>query len=234
MTGSAATTVAVVPAAGSGSRLGGRRPKQFLRLGAVPLLVHTLRVLASVREVHGLIVAVPPADVLSARRLLLRHGIRRVLAVVGGGKERQESVWLALQAVPAGCELVVVHDVVRPFITGGLVRGVVAEARRCGAAVCGLPVSETLKRVRGGVVEATVEREGMWLVQTPQAFRCDLIWEGHEKARRDGFRGTDDAVLVERLGVPVRMVPGLPQNLKITTREDLLRARAFAAGKERR
>jgi 2-C-methyl-D-erythritol 4-phosphate cytidylyltransferase len=227
-------TVAVVPAAGSGSRLGARRPKQFLRLGGVPLLVHTLRALASVREINGIIVAAPPADVPATRRLLLRYRVPRLLAVVAGGKERQESVWLALQAVPDESELLIVHDAVRPFITPKLLRAVIAEARRHGAATCGLPVSETLKRVREGIVETTVEREGLWLVQTPQAFRRGLIWEAHEKAKRDGFWGTDDAVLVERLGHPVRMVPGLPENLKITTRQDLSRARAFASLQRRR
>jgi len=180
-----------------------------------------------VGELNGIVVAAPAADVLATRRLLDRHGIRRLLAVVAGGKERQESVWLALQAIPAGSGWLVVHDAVRPFITPSLVRAVLAQAMRHGAATCGLPVSETLKRVRDGAVEMTVEREGVWLVQTPQAFRRDLLWEAHEKARRDGFQGTDDAVLVERLGVPVRMVPGLSANLKITTREDLARARAF-------
>lgn len=222
------TAIAVVPAAGSGSRLGGRRPKQFLRLGGIPLLVHTLRALARVRGLDGIVVAARRAEVPATRQLLLRYRIPRVLAVVAGGKERQESVWLALQAVPDEPELLVVHDAVRPFITPQLVQAVIAEARRHGAAACGLPVSETMKRVRDGVVETTVEREGVWLVQTPQAFRRHLIWEAHEKARRDGFVGTDDAVLVERLGFLVRMVPGLPENLKITTREDLSRARAFA------
>ena len=227
------TAIAVVPAAGSGSRLGGRRPKQFLRLGKAPLLVHTLRALASVREVNGIIVAAPPADVRATRRLLLRYRIPRLLTVVAGGTERQESVWLALQAVPAESELLVVHDAVRPFIAPKLVRAVLAEARRHGAATCGLPVSETMKRVREGVVETTVEREGLWLVQTPQAFQRDLLWGAHEKAKRDGFWGTDDAVLVERLGFQVRMVPGLLENLKITTREDLSRARAVALRRRR-
>lgn len=219
--------MAVVPAAGSGSRVGNLRPKQFLRVGGAPLLVRTLLVLARVPEIGGIVVAVPPKNVLATRRLLRLHRVPRVAAVVAGGRERQESVWLALQVVPAGTDLLVVHDAVRPFITPSLVRAVIAAARRDGAATCGLPVSETMKRVRDGVVEATVEREGVWLVQTPQAFRRDLLWEAHEKAKRDGFLGTDDAALVERVGFPVRMLAGLPDNLKITTREDLARARAF-------
>jgi 2-C-methyl-D-erythritol 4-phosphate cytidylyltransferase len=104
---------------------------------------------------------------------------------------------------------------------------VLAAARRHGAATCGVPVRETVKRVRETMVEATLERDGLWLVQTPQAFSRALLWESHEKARRDGYAGTDDAVLVERLGARVAMVPGLPQNLKITTPEDLKAARLW-------
>ncbi|MBI4240513.1 MAG: 2-C-methyl-D-erythritol 4-phosphate cytidylyltransferase [Candidatus Rokubacteria bacterium] len=223
------TTVAIVPAAGSGSRLGRRRPKQFLSVGRAPLVVRTLRVLAGVREVGGIVVAAPPEAVGATRRLLERFRVPRIVAVVPGGRERQESVWLALQVVPASTSLVVVHDAVRPFITGSLVRRVIGAARRHGAASCGVPVVETVKQVHDGKVEATVEREGLWLVQTPQAFHRSLLWEAHEKARSGGFVGTDDAVLVERLGIPVRMVPGLPENFKITTPADLARARTFAA-----
>lgn len=222
-------TVAIVPGAGSSRRLGGGRPKQFRMVGGVPLLVFTLRVLARVREVEGIVVAAPPEAVEVTRRLLQRHRIPRVVDVVPGGRERQESVWLALQAIPPDAAMIVVHDAVRPFITGSLVQRVIAEARRHGAAICGLPVLETVKQVREGRVEATVDREGLWLVQTPQAFRRALLWEAHEKARREGFTGTDDAVLVERLGVVVRMVLGLPENLKITTPADLVRARLFPA-----
>jgi 2-C-methyl-D-erythritol 4-phosphate cytidylyltransferase len=136
---------------------------------------------------------------------------------------------LGLQAVPAPAELVVVHDGVRPFITQKLLEQVVGAAASFGAAACGLPVRETVKRTREGFVQATLDREGLWLVQTPQAFGRTLLWEAHEKARRDGFLGTDDAVLVERLGVPVRMVTGLVENVKVTTPEDLARARSLMA-----
>lgn len=227
------TTVALVPAAGGGSRLGGRRPKQFLRVRGVPLLVLTLRALAAAREVGGIVVAAPPRAVEATRALLVHYRIPRLLDVVAGGRERQESVWLALQAVPPGASLVIVHDAVRPFITASLVRRVIREARRHGAAVCGLPVVETVKHVREARVEATVDREALWLVQTPQAFHRSLLWEAHEKARSDGFTGTDDAALVERLGVPVRMVAGRPENLKITTAADLARARRFATSATR-
>lgn len=226
-----ATTVAVVPAAGSGRRMGGGSPKQFLLLGGVPVLVRTLAILGSSKALGGIVVVAPPAAVERTRRLVARHRLPRVLAVIPGGRERQESVWLGLQALPPAADLVLIHDAVRPFITPGLVEAVVDAAGRFGAAACGLPVRETIKRTREGFVEATVDREGLWLVQTPQAFRLTLLWEAHEKARRDGFLGTDDAVLAERMGAPVRMVAGLLENFKITTPEDLARARAVVAAR---
>jgi 2-C-methyl-D-erythritol 4-phosphate cytidylyltransferase len=226
--------VAVVPAGGSGVRMRSARPKQYLALGGVALLIHTLRALVRAEVVDGLVLAVPAERVESTRRLLKRHRVSRVLDVVAGGVDRQESVWRALQAVPAGASWVVVHDAVRPFITAGLVKQVLAAAQQHGAAVCGLAVRETVKRVKTGTVESTLEREGLWLIQTPQVFRRDLLWEAHDKARRDGFAGTDDAVLVERLGEPVAMVPGLAENLKITTPEDLAVARQWLAGPRRR
>lgn len=224
MTGQA---VAVVPGGGSGNRMGSGQPKQYLVLAGIPILVRTLRALGRSRAVAGLIVAVPADRVEATRALLRRFRVPRVLEVVAGGAQRQESVWRGLQAVPTDVGWVVVHDAVRPLIDAALVERVLAAARRHGAAICGLAVRETVKRVRETVVEATLDREGLWLVQTPQAFSRALLWEAHEKARRDGYAGTDDAVLVERLGARVAMVPGLPENLKITAPEDLKAARLW-------
>ncbi len=214
--------------------MGGSSPKQFLLIGGIPLLVRTLATLGKSRVIGGIVVVAPPPAVERTRRLIKRHRLPRVLAVVAGGRQRQESVWLGLQAVPATAELVVVHDGVRPFITQELLEQVVEAAARFGAAACGLTVRETVKRAREGFVQATQDREGLWLVQTPQAFRRTLLWEAHEKARRDGFLGTDDAVLVERLGAPVRMVAGLVENVKVTTPDDLARARAAMRTRGRR
>jgi 2-C-methyl-D-erythritol 4-phosphate cytidylyltransferase len=147
------------------------------------------------------------------------------VTVVQGGGMRQDSVWLALQAVPANADIIVVHDAVRPLITRGLIDAVVGAGAESGAAICALPITETIKRVRQDVVEATLDRSELWAVQTPQAFRAALLREAHEKARRDGVVGTDDAMLVERLGHQVRVVRGLVENVKITTPEDLRRAR---------
>jgi 2-C-methyl-D-erythritol 4-phosphate cytidylyltransferase len=212
--------------------MGSRRPKQYLRLGRAPILVATLRALGRARSLAGIVVAVPAAHVAATRRLLARARVPKILDVVAGGADRQESVWRALQRVPEDARFVVVHDAVRPFVTADLVERVRAAAAG-GAATCGMPVRDTVKRVTDGAVAATVPRQGLWLTQTPQAFARDLLWEAHDKARRDGFAGTDDAVLVERLGMPVAMVPGLAQNLKITTPDDLRTARAWARPRRR-
>lgn len=225
-------TYAIVPAGGVGSRMGSPRPKQYLRLGRAPILVATLRALARTPGLAGIVVAVPEAHVAATRRLLARQRVPKILDVVAGGADRQESVWRALQRVPERARWVVVHDGVRPFIDGGLVARV-RTAAAGGAATCGMPVRETVKRVRAGAVEATIDRDGLWTTQTPQVFTRALLWEAHEKARRDGFAGTDDAMLVERLGTTVAMVPGLEQNLKITTREDLRTARGWARPRRR-
>ena len=214
----------LVPAGGLGTRMGRQTPKQFLRLGGGPILAVTLRHFTSHPAVVAVVVAAPAAHVGRTRALVGRRR-RPTVTVVAGGPTRQESVWRALQAAPLDVDIVVVHDAVRPFISRWLVDAVVAAASTEGAAICALPIAETVKRVRDRLVETTVDRAGLWAVQTPQAFRAAVLREAHEKARRDGVVGTDEAMLVERLGHPVRVVPGLPDNIKITTPEDLRRAR---------
>jgi 2-C-methyl-D-erythritol 4-phosphate cytidylyltransferase len=216
----------VIPAGGVGRRLGGRAPKQLLRVGPSSILAMTVGHFARHPAVMAVVVPAPADYVAHTRRALagVRGAVR--VEVVTGGAERQDSVWLGLQAVPGSAAFIVVHDAVRPFITRALVDRVIASARVEGAAICALPVAETVKRVQGGVVESTIDRRGLWAVQTPQAFRAALLREAHEKARRDGFLGTDDSMLVERLGHRVAVVSGLADNVKITTREDLRRARA--------
>ena len=218
----------VVPAGGAGRRLGGRLPKQFLRLGRASILALTVRHFTRHPAVSEVVVAAPADHVDRTRRALGGASGRVRVQVVPGGAERQESVRRGLQAVSSRAAIVVVHDAVRPFISRGLIDRVVAAARSGGAAICGLPIAETIKRVHDGVVETTVDRRALWAVQTPQAFRTPLLREAHEKAARDGFLGTDDAMLVERLGHPVAVVPGLVDNVKLTTPDDLRRARGRA------
>jgi 2-C-methyl-D-erythritol 4-phosphate cytidylyltransferase len=216
----------VVPAGGRGVRMG--RKKQDIRVGARAVLRWTLDALEATRAVQGIVVAVPVEDVPAWRRRL--RGCRKVRAVVAGGEERQESVARGLAAVPSTAAVILVHDGVRPCITPELVRRVVEATRAHGAAVAALPVAETLKRGAEGWVKATIPRDGLWAIQTPQGFRAELLREAHRRAAADRIVGTDDAALVERLGAPVRLVPGLPGNLKITRPEDLPLVRRALGG----
>lgn len=220
---------AVIPAGGRGVRMGRKKPG--ILLAGRPALCWALDVFESTRAIAGLVVAVPAEDVATWRRRL--GGYRKLRAVVAGGAERQASVARALEAVPPGVGWIVVHDGVRPCITPALVARVLAAARAHEAAIAALPVAETLKRGTDGWVKETVDREGLWAVQTPQAFRAVLLREAHRRAATDGVRGTDDAVLVERLGIPVRLVPGLPGNIKITRPADLRLAAALLRARGR-
>jgi 2-C-methyl-D-erythritol 4-phosphate cytidylyltransferase len=223
-----AEVAAVIPAGGTGTRLGRRTPKQFLTIGGVPILAATVRHFTTHPGVSAVIVAAPPGLLEHARRVLAPYRHRGRLAVVAGGAERQESVSHALAAVGPTVDIVVVHDAVRPFISRPLIDAVVRAAIETGAAICAVPIADTVKRVRGEFVETTIDRSTLWAVQTPQAFRTHLLRAAHDQARRDGTLGTDDAMLVERLGHPVRVVRGSEANVKITTPEDLRRARAAA------
>ncbi len=220
-------TAVVIPAGGMGARIGSRTPKQFLSLGGAPILAATLKHFVTHPAIGEVVIAAPPAHLERTRRLIRMFSRRISVAVVPGGSARQESVGLALAAVSPDCDIVVVHDAVRPFITRALIDAVIQAANVGGAAICALPITETVKRVVDGKVETTIDRTGLWAVQTPQAFRVALLREAHEKAQRDGFVGTDDSMLVERLGHPVKIVRGIEANVKITTPEDLRRARSF-------
>lgn len=220
----------IVPAAGRGVRMG--RKKLGILLAGRPVLRWTLDVFEATAAVRGVVVTVAPEDVAVWRRRLA--GCRKVRAVIAGGAERQASVAHGLAAVPPDVRWIVVHDGVRPCITADLVERVLAEARACGAAIAALPIAETLKRGADGWVKETVDRDGLWAVQTPQAFDATLLREAHRRSAAAAMAATDDAALVERLGVRVRLVPGLPGNVKITRPDDLALARALLGVRRRR
>jgi len=224
------TTLAIIPAGGAGKRMAAGIPKQYVRLAGLPVLVRTLRAFQLSEAVDEILLAVPEGDLAQVERTLLAgQGFTKVICAVAGGAQRQDSVRNALAHVREEHGIVLVHDGVRPFVSGGLIRRVVAAAREYGASTAGVPVKETVKSVdAGGWVTRTVSREGLWLTQTPQAFRREIILAAYERAAQDSFCGTDDASLVERMGIPVRMVPGEYENLKLTTPEDLLLGEALA------
>jgi len=221
---------AVVPAAGSGSRMGLAGKKQFLRLAGIPVVGHVLQVLGRNPDVGGIVLVVAAGDEGRAEELCQNYADGKWHRVVQGGGERQESVYRGLCALPKWAELVLVHDGARPFLTDRLVTGVLRAAAEWGAATAAVLAKDTVKTAGpDGLVRATLPREEVWLVQTPQAFRKDLILAAHEKARRDNFAATDDCALVERCGCPVKIVAGSYANIKITTPEDWAAAEALAA-----
>lgn len=223
---------AVVPAAGRGERFGGAVPKSLVPLCGRPLVSYALGVLDQVDEVEAVVV-VAPAEAMSAVQDLARQaGLRKVTGVVPGGDDRQASVARGLAALPPGPEVVLVHDGARPFLTASLVRAVAEAAAQDGGATAAVPVDDTVKQGEGGWVLGTLDRSGLFRIQTPQAFRRALLERAHQKAAGEGFRGTDDASLVERLGQRVRLVPGTPMNLKVTVPEDLALAEAVLRQRE--
>jgi 2-C-methyl-D-erythritol 4-phosphate cytidylyltransferase/2-C-methyl-D-erythritol 2,4-cyclodiphosphate synthase len=220
---------AILAAAGRGRRFGAPENKVFAPLAGKTVLHWSLAALERCPDVDAVVV-VTAADDLSRVRALAA-GCSKAHAVCEGGAERHDSVWNALQAVPSGTELVAVHDGARPLASPELISAVIHAARLHGAALPAGPVSDTLKRSEDGA-EAweTVDRSGLYAVQTPQAFHYDLLVRAYRSARDEGFSGTDDASYVERLGHPVRLVPGGRENLKITVAEDLRMAEALLAG----
>jgi 2-C-methyl-D-erythritol 4-phosphate cytidylyltransferase len=213
---------AVIVAAGSGTRMGSAECKQYLTLGDKPVLVHALEAFQRCDAVRSIVLVVRADDVERGRRLALEYNIGKCSAVVAGGADRQQSVYAGLQALDRETEWVMVHDGVRPFVTVEQIERLWAAVQRHEAAVLAVPVKDTVKLVHPeGWIEATPDRSRLWAIQTPQAFRLDMLIRAHEAAQRDGFRGTDDAVLVERIGQRVRIVEGDYSNIKMTTPEDM-------------
>ncbi|NLY51254.1 MAG: 2-C-methyl-D-erythritol 4-phosphate cytidylyltransferase, partial [Firmicutes bacterium] len=195
--------VALVPAAGAGRRMGSETRKQYLMLGGRPLIVHCLQVFQEHPLVTSVVLVVAPGEEDRTRGLVTEWQLTKIDAIVPGGGERQESVRLGLKALPPDADFVLIHDAARPFIDGEMITASLAAALRSGAAVVAVPVKDTIKLVRQGCqVETTLDRNTLWAAQTPQAFACDLIRKAHQQAVTDGFMGTDDASLVERLGYP--------------------------------
>jgi len=213
---------AIVVAAGAGKRFG--RLKQFVFLQGKPVLEWTLEKFQAHEEIGGIILVLP--DEHDRKHYQMRYD--KIVDVVRGGEKRQDSVWQGFRLLnPAKSDLVLVHDGARPLVDGRLIGRVIAEARTTGAAVPILPLEDTAKEIQEGLVVETVDRFRIFRVQTPQAFLYPVLRRALEAARHDRFYGTDEAMLVERIGLPVRTVEGDPRNIKITTPLDLKIAEAL-------
>ncbi len=229
-------TAAIIPAAGAGILMRSDIPKTFLGLQDKPVLAHTLQAMEGCPEIDSVVVVIAAEYVEKCRRDIVgRYGFKKVTQVVAGGRERQDSVYNGLQAVPPETEIVAVHDGARPLVTPALLSLSVQEARRCGAVLVGVPLKDTVKEVsEAGIVLSTLKRERLWAAQTPQTFRYDLLKSALDNARQSGFFFFFEASLVERLGHPVKIIPGTSLNLKITVPEDMILAEAILNSRDTR
>ena len=231
----------ILPAAGLGTRMAkvtpektGTSRKQFMLLEGSPILLHTIRKFVAAPSVSDIVIAVRPEDIEWVGEMIGKEGFGKPVRVVEGGASRQESVENALQTLPEDTELVAVHDAVRPFIDVRRIEEVIRVARESGAAIVGIVPVDTVKRVQKDKVRATLPREHLILTQTPQVFRFDLIKQAFAKAAEDGFTGTDESSLVERLEqVEVTVVQGSDRNIKITKPSDVTLAELYFAEEER-
>jgi 2-C-methyl-D-erythritol 4-phosphate cytidylyltransferase len=230
-------TAVILPAAGLGTRMGraaaersGVSRKQFMLLENVPILVHTIRKFAACGQVNEIVVALRGEDLEWVEDLIRKELGTKPVRFVEGGDSRQQSVENALAALPADTDLVAVHDAVRPFIDPATIEKVIGEAAATGAAIVGIVPVDTVKQVHRNKIRQTLPRERLILAQTPQVFRFGLLKEAFARAREDGFTGTDEASLVERLEkVEVSVVLGSDRNIKITKPTDMDLARLFLA-----
>lgn len=213
----------IVPAAGSGTRLGGSVKKQFLLLRDKPILVHTLQRFEHCPDIDEIALAVPEQSIAEIETVLSHYRLHKVSKVTVGGEKRQDSVYNVLKKIPAKLsDIVLVHDGVRPFVEPKRISHLIKVCKEYNAAVLAVQPKDTVRRSAGGdFFDQTLDRNALWLVQTPQAFRAELLLKAYEKAKKEKFYSTDEAALVERIGAKVKIVEGSYDNIKITTQEDI-------------
>lgn len=213
----------IVPAAGSGTRLGGAVKKQFLLLKDKPILVHTLQRFEHCPDVDEIALAVPEHAIAEIETVLSHYRLHKVSKVTVGGEKRQDSVYNVLKKIPVKpSDIVLVHDGVRPFVEPKRISHLIKVCKEYSAAVLAVQPKDTIRRsTGGGFFDQTLDRNALWLVQTPQAFRAALLLKAFEKAKKEKFYSTDEAALVERVGVKAKIVEGSYDNIKITTQEDI-------------
>lgn len=226
----------ILPAAGLGTRMRaaaestGTSRKQFMLLEGVPILIHTVRKFVASLYVTEVVVALRPEDIPWVEEMLAHERFHKPVRCVEGGETRQESVANALATIGEDVDLVAVHDAVRPFVSQDLISSVVLEASHHGAAIAGVVPVDTVKQVHRHVIRGTLNRDRLVLAQTPQVFRAELLRKAFAKAREDGFTGTDESSLVERLETAeIHVVAGSDRNIKITRPSDMELAELFLA-----
>ena len=211
----------LLPAAGSGKRMGAGQNKLLLLLNNIPILIHTLLVFEKDPKCHQIILAVKNEEKPFIQQLLNEYSITKVSAIAEGGDERQHSVYACLKKI-SNKGIVLVHDAARPFIKQHVIHRLVEVAQQYGGAVAAVRAKDTMKKAVDNIVQETVDRESLWIIQTPQAFQYEILERAERLAEQEGFLGTDEAMLVERLGEKVYVVESTYDNIKMTTPEDLL------------
>jgi 2-C-methyl-D-erythritol 4-phosphate cytidylyltransferase len=222
-------THAIIVSAGKGVRMNRSTPKQYLLLQGKPVLCHTVMAFSKCPEVDEILLVVPEKDIQYCREQVLSGlCIKTPLKVLAGGKRRQDSVFNGILSIDDRDGIVIIHDGVRPLIRPEMISCCIDKAKISGACVLGVPLQDTLKMVDGdSLIQRTINRENLWTVQTPQAFHYQLIRDAHEAAAKAGIEATDDAALLERMGLPVNILRSTGDNLKITTNDDLILAGAI-------
>jgi len=220
---------AIIVSAGKGQRFMEGKKKQFYLLADKPILAHTLDQFETCPLIRSTLVVVGEEDMdYTLKEIVEKYKYRKIAQIVPGGKRRQDSVKNGMDALAKMVDIVMIHDGVRPFVTRAMIEDSIHSAERFGAVVLAMPVKDTIKMANpDGIVLKTLDRESLWQIQTPQTFQGEVIREAYAKAAKDGFVGTDDASLVERLGMKVHILPGSYTNIKITTPEDLILAQVF-------
>ena len=219
---------AVIVAAGKGRRMGTEVSKQFLPLCGKEILAHSVEKFEKAEKIRDIVLVTGEDSLQDVREMAQEYGWKKIVSVVAGGKERQDSVWNGLQAVSDDTDIVLIHDGVRPFVTEDILNHSIETAVEMGSCVAGVPAKDTIKVCNGeNIAVATPDRSTLWQIQTPQTFQKDLIMQAYQKAKAEGFVGTDDASLAEYSGCPVKVIMGSYRNIKITTKEDLLIGEAF-------
>jgi len=215
--------VVIIPAAGSGTRIGGSVRKQFLPLHGRPILVHTIRQFEHCPDVDEINLAVPDAAIVEMHKLIGQYRLHKISKIVAGGARRQDSVRNVLRLLALkDNDVVLVHDGVRPFVETKRISQLIKACKEHDAAVIAVQPKDTIRRSTGGkFFDQTMDRSALWLIQTPQAFRAGVLQRAFDKAAKEKFFSTDEAALVERLGIKARIVEGSYDNIKITTHEDL-------------
>ena len=221
-------TTVIIPAAGSGKRMNSKLNKQFLEINNKPIIEYTIEAFENNEDITDIIIVTKETEIESIKKIIRENNYKKIEHIVTGGNERQDSINNALKYIADDCKKILIHDGARPFIEGKVVKEVVNELNEYDAIAVGVPVKDSLKLISDEHIKETVERKNIYAIQTPQAFKKEVILKAYKKAYEENYYGTDDTELVERMGVKTKIIEGSYDNIKITTQEDLLFGEAIA------